>query len=192
MDVKIGVLAFQGAIDEHLDMLNKCNVKAIKVKKVEDLNEINGLILPGGESTTIGSFLERKNMIEPIKKFAKKGYPVMGTCAGLVLLAKQVEDQDKAFLQLMDITVKRNAFGRQKDSFELYLDIPEIGKEEFKGVFIRAPLITKTGDKVKELCSIDGKIVAVREKNLIVGAFHPELTDDIRWHKYFVNMSEYV
>lgn len=188
--MKIGVLAFQGAIDEHLDMLQDCGVSGVKVKNVDELAKIDGLILPGGESTTIGSFLERRDMIEPVKQFALRGNPVMGTCAGLVLLASEIENQTKTFLRLMDISVKRNAFGRQKESFEAYLNIPVIGDSELKGIFIRAPYITRMGQKVRELANFEGKTVAAREENLLVGAFHPELTGDTRWHKYFIDMVE--
>ncbi len=186
--MRIGVLAFQGAIDEHIEMLEDCGVYGMKVKKVEDLDKIDGLILPGGESTTIGSFLIRRNMIQSLKDFALKGNPVMGTCAGLVLIAKKIENQEKTYLELMDISVKRNAFGRQKESFEAYLNICEIDDNELKGVFIRAPYITEMGEDVKELASFEGKTVAARENNILGGSFHPELTGDTRWHEYFINM----
>ncbi len=188
MNLKIGILAFQGAIDEHMDMLSHCGVNGVKIKDGEELKKVDGLIIPGGESTTIGSFLNRRDMVKPIKEFAADGNPVMGTCAGLVLLARYIEGQDKTYLDLMDIKVKRNAFGRQKESFEAYLEIPQLGEKGYKGVFIRAPYITDMGEKVQELANFDGKTVAAKEKNILVGSFHPELTEDSRWHEYFVKM----
>lgn len=186
--MRVGVLSFQGAFLEHEEILSKCGVECTGVKEVDQLGEIDALVLPGGESTTIGRFLEKRELIKPVKEFAARGNPVMGTCAGMVLLAKNVENQGKTYLELMDITVKRNAFGRQKESFEAFLDIPEIGEEKFKGIFIRAPYITSLGLGVKELARFEDKVVGVRQENIIAAAFHPELGDDLRWHRYFVEL----
>ena len=186
--MKIGVLAFQGAIEEHVQMLKSCGVSYIKITSGDKLREIDALILPGGESSTIGHFLEQKQLIEPIRDFAARGNPIMGTCAGMILLANKIENQQKTYLELMDISVKRNAFGRQRESFEALLDISPLRENKLKGIFIRAPYITNLGEGVKELARYDGKVVAARQDNLLVGAFHPELGQDIRWHKYFINM----
>ena len=184
--MKIGVLAMQGAFREHQQTLNKLGVEAIKLRRVEELSEVSGVIIPGGESTTIGKLLTDFNLLEPLREKILKGLPVFGTCAGMILLAKEIENSDQPRLGTMDIKVARNAFGRQVDSFEVDLNIPEIGEEPIRAVFIRAPYILEVKPKVKVLAEVEGKIVMARQDNMLVSAFHPELTDDLRIHQYFI------
>jgi 5'-phosphate synthase pdxT subunit len=179
--VKIGVLALQGAVTEHIKMLSALGAEAVPVRLPSELDGLDALIIPGGESTTIGKLLVDYGLMEPIRKLAKKGFPIFGTCAGLVLLAKKVPDFKFEPIGMMDIEVKRNAFGRQVDSFEADLKIPALHNGTFHAVFIRAP-------HVEVLCQLKGKPVAVRQGNLLGCAFHPELTDDLRLHKYFLDM----
>lgn len=195
--MKIGVLAVQGAIEEHVTMTNlafqslNINGEVLWVKKPKHLEETQGLIIPGGESTVMGRLLETSGLLDAIKKFANNGKPVFGTCSGMVLLAKEVYDRvvgktGQVTLKLMDITVERNAFGRQGESFEKDLEIPILGEKKFRGVFIRAPVIERFGEEVKPLCQLNGKIVAVQQKNILATSFHPELTDDLRFHELFL------
>lgn len=187
---KIGVLALQGAFREHIEALHKLGAETVEVRLPEQLNNIDGLIIPGGESTAIGKLAVKYGLQEAISKFAQSGKPVYGTCAGMIMLSNDV-GRDQPLLGLMNIKVERNAFGRQLDSFETDLDIPALGKEPFPAVFIRAPRIESTGDGVEILSRLDNDtIVAARQKNMIVTAFHPELTDDLRWHKYFLSLVE--
>lgn len=185
--MKIGVLALQGAVREHIRLLEQAGVTAIAVKKAEQLTELDGLIIPGGESTTISKLLNKYDLKEPIQSMHQQGKPIFGTCAGLIMIAKRIEEHDEPHLGLMDITVKRNAFGRQKQSFEADLKVSGIA-DDFAAVFIRAPYIESVGPEVEILATIDGKIVAAREGTLLGAAFHPELTDDVRFHAYFVKM----
>jgi 5'-phosphate synthase pdxT subunit len=186
--VKIGVLALQGAAAEHIQMLSALGTEAIPVRLPSELNGLDALIIPGGESTTISKLLSDYGLMVPIRRLAKKGFPIFGTCAGLVLLAKKVPNLQPESIGVMDIEVERNAFGRQVDSFEADLEIPALHNGTFHGVFIRAPLIEKVEGGVKVLCQLNGKPVAVRQRKLLACAFHPELTDDLRLHKYFLNM----
>jgi pyridoxal 5'-phosphate synthase pdxT subunit len=186
--MKIGVLCIQGAVREHVDALKRCGVDVTCVKNINQLAEVDGLILPGGESTTIGKLLERFHLAEAIQEFIGQGKPVYGTCAGMILLAREVEGSRQFLLGAMDITVARNAFGRQRESFEEDLPVPALGEEPFRAVFIRAPLITAYGDDVDVLATCKGEIVAARQGNILVSAFHPELTGDERMHRYFVEM----
>jgi len=186
--LKIGVLALQGAVSEHMDSLQKCGAAAVAVRKTSDFTGLDGLIIPGGESTTIGRLSCLYGFREGILAMAAQGKPIWGTCAGLILLAREVENQEP-ILSLMSITVRRNAFGRQRESFEAELEIPVLGEEPFCGVFIRAPLILSVGESVKILATFQGQIVAARERNLLATSFHPELTEDLRMHKYFLNMA---
>lgn len=190
--MKIGVLAAQGAFAEHIAALKKLGVEAVEVRLPEDLEGLDGLIIPGGESTSISRIMLDFNLMEAIRKLGKKGLPIFGTCAGLVMLARKIPGSSVEPLGLMDITVKRNAFGRQVDSFETDVSVPVLGKQLFHAVFIRAPLMEDAQSDVKILARLegrkDGSIVAARQKNLLVTAFHPELTDDPRFHKYFINM----
>jgi len=185
----IGVLALQGAVREHMNMIEKAGAKAVAVKKVEQLAEIDGLIIPGGESTTIGKLMVKYGFDEAIRQFAKSK-AIMGTCAGLIVLADEIIGNEQSHLQLLDISVERNAFGRQVDSFEQLLDIPGVGAD-FCAVFIRAPLVAnlKSSD-VKVLAEHNNRAVLVRQGNILGMSFHPELTDDARLHQYFLRMIE--
>jgi 5'-phosphate synthase pdxT subunit len=194
---RIGVLALQGAFIEHVKMLRSLGVDAGEVRLPRDLENLSGLIIPGGESTTVGKLAVTYGLVEPIKAMAAVGKPIWGTCAGLIFLARNVEGVGQPLLGLMDVTVARNAFGRQVDSFETSLSIPaldSVSQPEEKGqlfhaIFIRAPLITAVGDRVVVLSRLDeGVIVAARQDNLLVTAFHPELSTDTRFHRYFLGM----
>lgn len=187
--VKVGVLGLQGAFREHAQALEAAGAEAIIIKKVEQLNEIDGLILPGGESTAMRRLIDKYDFIEPLRQFAQAGKPVFGTCAGLILLAGQVVDREEPHLGVMDITVARNSFGRQRDSFEAALNIKDIG-EDFIGVFIRAPHIVEVGENVEVLAMHNDRIVAARQGQFLGCSFHPELTDDARMAQYFVAMVE--
>lgn len=186
--MKIGVLNLQGAVSEHVDMLLKCGAEAVPVKKKEHFSDLDGLVIPGGESTTIGSLIKKYGLDEPIKQMAAEGKPIYGTCAGLIVLAARVTGSDVFSLGLMNIRAARNAFGRQRESFETDLAVPALGDEPFRAVFIRAPLIEECGDDVDVLAVLEGRVVAARQGNILVSAFHPELTDDPRFHKYFLSM----
>ncbi|MGF9741643.1 pyridoxal 5'-phosphate synthase glutaminase subunit PdxT [Priestia megaterium] len=187
--VKVGVLGLQGAFREHAQALEAAGAEAIIIKKVEQLNEIDGLILPGGESTAMRRLIDKYDFMEPLRQFAQAGKPVFGTCAGLILLAGQVVDREEPHLSVMDITVARNSFGRQRDSFEAALNIKDIG-EDFIGVFIRAPHIVEVGENVEVLAMHNDRIVAARQGQFLGCSFHPELTDDARMAQYFVAMVE--
>jgi len=187
--VKIGVLALQGAVTEHIQKLSALGAEAVAVRLPAELDGLNALIIPGGESTTISKLLVDYKLMEPIRSLAKKGLPIFGTCAGLVLLAKKVLNLQLEPIGTMDIEVKRNAFGRQVDSFETDLKIPALHDGTFHGIFIRAPIIEKVEGDVEVLCQLNGKAVAVRQGKLLACAFHPELTDDLRLHKYFLDIA---
>jgi pyridoxal 5'-phosphate synthase pdxT subunit len=181
----IGILALQGDFDKHKKHLSGLGVKVKFVRLPEDLSSIDGFIIPGGESTTIGKLLDRSNMLEPLKDLISKGLPVYGTCAGTILLAKSIEEYDQVKLGVMNITVARNAYGRQVDSFETDINL-KICKEPFRCVFIRAPVITKTGKNVKVLGVYNNYPVLIQEGNILASTFHPELTDNTAVHKYFL------
>ena len=188
----IGILALQGDFDAHRKMLEeKVGVRAAAVRTPQQLAQVDGLILPGGESTTIGKLMIRNGLDTAIRERAAAGMPIFGTCAGLILMAQEIEGRrDQPTLDLMHVTVARNAFGRQVDSFEadIPLELEQEGSREVRGVFIRAPYVTEVGDEVEVLGKFEGKIVAVREGELLGTAFHPELTDDCRIHTYFARM----
>ncbi|MCR3758769.1 pyridoxal 5'-phosphate synthase glutaminase subunit PdxT [Clostridium felsineum] len=186
--MRVGVLAFQGGVTEHISHIERLGVKAVKVKSVEDLKRIDRLIIPGGESTTIGRFLMLSNMIDYLKEEIYSGMPVWGTCAGMILLAKEIEDSNISYIKAIDITVRRNAYGSQIDSFTTRACIEEVSLNEIPLVFIRAPYITHIGENVKSLCNIKGNIVAAKSRNVIVTAFHPELTDNLEFHEYFIKI----
>jgi len=169
-------------------MLSALDIEAVPVRLPSELTGLDALIIPGGESTTISKLLSDYGLMEPIRQLAKKGFPIFGTCAGLVLLAKKVTNLQTETINVMDITVKRNAFGRQVDSFEADLKIPALHNGPFNGIFIRAPIIERVEPGVDILCQLDGKPVAVRQGKLLGCAFHPELTDDLRLHKYFLDI----
>ncbi|SHF31123.1 pyridoxal phosphate synthase yaaE subunit [Desulfofundulus australicus DSM 11792] len=182
----IGVLALQGAFREHQEMLASLGVESRQVRKPEQLEGIDGLIIPGGESTTMGKLLQDYHLFEPIRQMALQGMPVFGTCAGLILLAREITGSSQPRLGLMDITVARNAFGRQVESFEVDLSVPVLGEEPLRAVFIRAPYIVSTGPEVEVLARYGDKIVLARQGRFIGCAFHPELTDDTRLHRLFL------
>lgn len=187
--MKIGILGFQGAIIEHQRHIESIGQEAVNVKYPRQLQELDGIILPGGESTTIGKLLVRTGMMEPLRKrIQEEGLPVWGTCAGMILLAKELVNDEVTHLNVMDIAVRRNAYGTQIDSFDTYADIPEVSEQKVPLVFIRAPYITKVGEGVNVLCVLEGHVVAAREKNMLVTSFHPELTDCSAFHQYFVSM----
>lgn len=185
--VKIGVLGLQGAVREHVRAVQESGAEACVIKKVEQLAEIDGLILPGGESTTMRRLIDKYDFMDSLKKFAHSGKPVFGTCAGLILLAKRVVGYDEPHIGIMDVTVERNSFGRQRESFEETLDIAGVAND-FPAVFIRAPHIVEAGENVEVLAKHNNRIVTAREGNILGCSFHPELTDDTRLTAYFVNM----
>lgn len=185
----IGVLALQGAVEEHLKQIINTGSEAVIVKHPKQLEKLDGLIIPGGESTAIGRLMARYGFIDAIKDFSNQKKPIFGTCAGMVLVAKELEGSESAHLEIMDIIVKRNGFGRQIDSFEANIDIKGM-EAPFQALFIRAPYILSTGDQVEILARIDEKIVAARCDHMLVSAFHPELTDDNRFYKMFSEMVE--
>ncbi|APH68792.1 pyridoxal 5'-phosphate synthase glutaminase subunit PdxT [Bacillus sp. LR_5] len=184
----IGVLGLQGAVSEHVKQIKALGLEAVVIKKPEQLEQIDGLILPGGESTTMRKLIDRYDFFDPLKEFYKAGKVIFGTCAGIVLVAKELAS-DESYLEIIDISVKRNAFGRQIASFEVDLDITGL-EDPFKAVFIRAPYIESAGQNVEVLAKYDGKIVAAREGNVLTCAFHPELTADTRFLQLFVEMVE--
>jgi 5'-phosphate synthase pdxT subunit len=187
--MKIGVLASQGAFAEHIKTLNKLDTEAVPVRLPAELKGVDGLILPGGESTTISKLMRAYDLMHKIGSLAGEGLPLFGTCAGLILMAKKIHDNGASSLGLMDITVQRNAFGRQVDSFETLIKIPALGKAPFPAVFIRAPLIESCEKDVAVLARLeDNTIVAARQAKMLVTAFHPELTDDLRFHQYFLDI----
>lgn len=185
--IKIGVLALQGAVREHVLSLQGPGVDVVVVKKVEQLNDVDGLVLPGGESTTMRRLIDKYHFFEPLKAFAKAGKPIFGTCAGLILMAKKLVGQQDGHLEVIDMEVERNAFGRQRESFEAELMVSGIA-EDINAVFIRAPLIKSVGEDVEILSKYNGEIVAVRQNQFLACSFHPELTADTRFHQYFVEM----
>ncbi|ANB55843.1 pyridoxal 5'-phosphate synthase, glutaminase subunit Pdx2 [Anoxybacillus sp. B7M1] len=185
--IKIGVLGLQGAVREHVQSIEACGAEAAVIKKTEQLQEIDGLIIPGGESTTMRRLMDQYGFIMPLKEFAAQGKPIFGTCAGLIMLAKRIVGYDEPHLGLMDIIVERNSFGRQRESFEAELSITGVA-DDFVGVFIRAPHIVEVGEEVEILAKHEGRIVAARQGQFLGCSFHPELTEDHRMTQYFINM----
>ncbi len=187
--MKIGVLASQGAFAEHISVLRRLEVEAAPVRLPRELGGLDGLIIPGGESTSISKLMHDYKLVGEIKSLGQDGLPIFGTCAGMILLAKKGAASYPEPLGLIDIQVERNAFGRQRESFETELSIPALGKEPFHGVFIRAPLIKCVDGNVQILARLDdGTVVAARQGKILVAAFHPELTDDLRFHRYFLDI----
>lgn len=186
---KIGVLGLQGAIREHIRSIEASGAEGVVIKRKEQLDDIQGIILPGGESTTMRRLIDKYDFFDALVEFGRKGKPVFGTCAGLILMAKNITGQDKAHLGFMDMTVTRNAFGRQKESFEMDLPVKGIA-DDFNAVFIRAPYVTEAGDKVEVLAEREGAIVAAKQDHFLCASFHPELTDDHRMTAFFVKMVE--
>jgi 5'-phosphate synthase pdxT subunit len=189
--MRVGVLALQGSFAEHAEALRSAGAQPVLVRLPAHLEGLAGLIIPGGESTTIGKLLVLSGLLDPLRQEVSRGMPVYGTCAGMILLARDIGGLDQPLLGVMDITVKRNGFGRQLDSFEEALSVPSLGEALFRGVFIRAPLIENAAPGVTVLARLgDGRAVAARQGRLLVSAFHPELTDDLRMHRYFLGMIE--
>lgn len=185
-NVRIGVLGLQGAVREHQTLLQSLGADTVTVKKPEHLKNIDGLILPGGESTVIGRLMQSSGLLQPLRELAAQGFPMMGTCAGLILLAHQIVGQSDVYVGALNVRVKRNAFGRQKDSFEQTLQVEGM-EEPFPAVFIRAPLIEEADSSVRVLATVDDAIVAVQQGTLWGLSFHPELTSDARFHQLFVD-----
>ncbi len=184
----VGVLALQGDVVEHARALERAGARVVEVRTPEELAQVEALVVPGGESTTVMKLLDRFGLIGPIKRRVADGMPFWGTCMGMIVAASDVADMDQPSLGLLDVTVRRNAFGRQVDSAEVPLAIPALGAEPFPAIFIRAPWIERTGPGVETLAERDGHGVMVREKNVLGTSFHPELTGDDRVHGYFLGM----
>ena len=188
--MKIGILALQGAFVEHEKVLAKLGVESIELRNLEDFqqhrSELSGLILPGGESTAMGKLLRDQQMLLPLREAVLNGLPVFGTCAGLILLARQITSQEESHLATMNIVVERNAYGRQLGSFYTEADCKGVGNIPM--TFIRGPIISEVGEEVDVLAIVNDQIVAAREKNMLVTSFHPELTNDVRLHQYFIDM----
>jgi pyridoxal 5'-phosphate synthase pdxT subunit len=185
--MKIGVLALQGDFREHINMLKKIGMNPIEVKKPEDLDKVYGLIIPGGESTTIGKLMKKYQLDKEIKERYRQGMPIYGTCAGAILLAKDIQNSKQHKLGIIDISVSRNSYGRQIESFETDISLPD-SKKPFKAIFIRAPQITEIRNGVKILAKHNDHPVLARTENILISTFHPELTDDTRIHEYFIKM----
>lgn len=185
--MKIGILALQGAFQEHKNILDSLNVNNSLIKTKEQLKDIDGIILPGGESTAMGKLLRDFDILEPLKEKIKNGFPVFGTCSGMILLAEKLSNSDVVHLGVMGIEVKRNAYGRQLGSFETLGDFKGIDKK-VKMVFIRAPYVENIKEGAEILSVVNGNITAVREKNMLAVSFHPELTDDTSVHEYFLDI----
>ena len=184
----VGVLALQGAFREHVAAVSRLGVAAREVRQLKDMDGIDAMIIPGGESTTMGKLLNEWHMLEPLRERIMQGMPVYGSCAGLILLCRTIENSDQPRLGVLDATVRRNAFGRQVDSFETELSMPEVGPDPVPAVFIRAPVLISVGPEVRVLAEVKGQAVAVRQNNILATSFHPELTPDTRLHSYFLNM----
>ena len=188
--MKVGVLAIQGDFAEHQAALERIGQKSVQVRLPRDLENLDGLIIPGGESTTFAKLMDFYDLREPIAGFAQRGAAVWGTCAGLIMMARELTDPKPTPMGLMDIVVERNAFGRQVDSFEADLPVAGLGVDLLRAIFIRAPAICHVGPEVEVLASLpDGRAVAVRQGNLLATAFHPELGGDSRMHSYFLDMA---
>lgn len=185
----VGVLAVQGSFREHLETLSRIDgVTGIPVKSNRDLKAVDRLILPGGESTAQGKLLRDFGLLEPIREMIRQGLPVWGTCAGMILLAKEIAGGEPPHFGVMDIAVRRNAYGGQMDSFTDSAVVADISPQPLPLVFIRAPWIERAGDTVRRLATLNGRLVAARQGNMVVTSFHPELTDDLRFHRYFAGL----
>ena len=188
--MKIGVLALQGAFVEHISIMQKLGVETSPIRLPNQLDSLDGLIIPGGESTVILNLMQSFSLIHPIRELARAGLPILGTCAGMICLAKKVHDHDMGTLGVMDIVVKRNTFGTQIDSFETALPIPALGDKPFPAIFIRAPIIESMDSEVDILARLtNGTVVAAKQRKVIAVAFHPEFSDDLRFHRYFLDIS---
>jgi pyridoxal 5'-phosphate synthase pdxT subunit len=187
--MQVGVVAIQGDFEKHIHSIKNCKLTNITIKEIrtaEDLAGIDKLIIPGGESTTVGMLMQRFGLGPALKKAGKEGMPIWGTCMGMIMLAKEIEGRNQYSLELLDIKVRRNAFGAQVHSFETPVPIQGL-EEPVMGVFIRAPIVVEQSDDVETLSKLDGKVVAVRQRNILGTSFHPELTDDIRLHQWFLS-----
>ena len=186
--MKVGVLALQGAFREHIRMLQSLGVDAVEIRLPSEIDDVDGLIIPGGESTTMRKLMADYRFVDTVKEFAAAGKPVFGTCAGLIVMADRVGGRRQDLLNLIDLDVERNAYGRQLESREVDIPCEALGEEPFHAVFIRAPRILGTGPAVQKLALYQGEVVLARQKNILVAAFHPELTGDTRVHKLFLQM----
>ncbi len=188
--MKVGILALQGDFIEHMHVLGQLGVEAVEVRLPQDLDDLSGLIIPGGESTTIGKLAVMYNLLEPLRELAAS-IPIWGTCAGMIFMAKEI-DREQPLLGIMDIVVQRNAFGRQVDSFKAFLNIPSLNRwspHPYPAIFIRAPKLVAVGNGSEVLANLkDGSAVAARQGKWLVTAFHPELTGDDRFHRYFLSL----
>jgi 5'-phosphate synthase pdxT subunit len=185
---RIGVLAYQGDVREHLEALDAVGAAPVEVRGLADLDGVDGLVVPGGESTVIGKLATRYGLAEPLRERISAGLPVLGTCAGMIFLARDVEGPPQDLLGVLDVRVRRNAFGRQVASFEAEVEVKGVDGGPVSGAFIRAPWVAEAGPAVEVLAEIDGKVVAVRQGNLLATAFHPELTGEVRLHRWLVDL----
>jgi len=186
---RIGVLALQGAFAEHIGIFQRLGIAAQEVRHPQELASLDGLVIPGGESTTVARLISEFALLEPLRERAQNGFPIWGTCAGMIVLAQRASGLEWPTLDALAIAVRRNAFGRQVDSFETDLAVPALGQQAFHAIFIRAPIVEEVGDGVEVLAKLDnGNAVAVRQANALATAFHPELTEDDRFHRYFIDM----
>ena len=185
----VGILSLQGAVEPHAEAVRDCGAEARFVRTAEELGPCDSLIIPGGESTTMGMLMERFDLLGPIAKHADQGKPILGTCAGMIVLAKEIVGSDQARLGLMDTRVERNSYGRQLDSFETPVCVPTLGGGPFPGVFIRAPHVESLSGEAAVLADLDGRAVFVRQGRLLASSFHPELTTDRRVHEYFLGLT---
>jgi 5'-phosphate synthase pdxT subunit len=185
---RVGVLAYQGDVREHLAALEAAGAVPVEVRTLEELDTVDGLVVPGGESTVIGKLASRYGLLEPLRERARAGLPVLGTCAGMIFLAREVEGPPQDLLGVLDVRVRRNAFGRQVASFEAEVDVKGIDGGPVAGAFIRAPWVADAGPEVEVLAEVEGKVVAVRQGNLLATAFHPELSGEVRLHRWLVGL----
>jgi pyridoxal 5'-phosphate synthase pdxT subunit len=185
---RVGVLAYQGDVREHLAALEAAGAVPVEVRSLADLDSVDGLVIPGGESTVIGKLAARYGLLEPLRERAAAGLPVLGTCAGMILLAREVEGPAQDLLGVLDVRVRRNAFGRQVASFEAEVDVKGVDGGPVAGAFIRAPWVADAGPEVEVLAEVEGKVVAVRQGNLLATAFHPELSGEVRLHRWLVDL----
>jgi 5'-phosphate synthase pdxT subunit len=185
---RVGVLAYQGDVREHLAALGAVEAAPLEVRRLPDLDSVDGLVIPGGESTVIGKLADRYGLLEPLRERAAAGLPVFGTCAGMILMAREVEGPPQDLLGVLDVRVRRNAFGRQVASFEAEVDVKGVDGGPVAGAFIRAPWVADAGPEVEVLAEVEGKVVAVRQGNLLATAFHPELSGEVRLHRWLVDL----
>ena len=185
---KVGVLAYQGDVREHLAALEAVGAAPVEIRRVEELEAVDGLVVPGGESTVIGKLADRYGLLEPLRRRVAAGLPTFGTCAGLIFLAREVEGPPQHLLGVLDVRVRRNAFGRQVASFEAEVDVKGVDGGPVAGAFIRAPWVADAGPEVEVLAEVEGKVVAVRQGNLLATAFHPELSGEVRLHRWLVDL----